>query len=83
MPVRVLIISSSTVLLSNVAILITNEFISNLKIQYTKLRDWIDVITLLNEKTLKQSAIVEKIDLKNLMNSKRFIFITLIKEKKY
>ena len=41
-----IIVSSSTALLTSIAILITNEHISNLKIRYTKLRDWINVITL-------------------------------------
>ena len=41
------ILSSSTALLTSIAILITNEYISKLKIRYTKLRDWINVITLL------------------------------------
>ena len=44
-----IIISSSTALLTSIAILITNDYISKLKIGYTKLRDWINVITLLNE----------------------------------
>ena len=39
-----IIISSSTALLTSIAILITNEYISKLKIRYTKLRDWINVI---------------------------------------
>ena len=52
-----IIISSSTALLTSIAILITNEYISKLKIRYTKLRDWIIVITLLYEKTLKQSMV--------------------------
>ena len=47
-------ISFSTALLTSITILITNEYISKLKIRYTKLRDWINVITLLYEKTLKQ-----------------------------
>ena len=59
-----IIISSSTALLTSIAILITNEYISKLKIRYTKLRDWINVITLLYEKTLKQSMIDKKIDQK-------------------
>ena len=42
------IISSSTALLTSIAILITNEYISKLKIGYTKLRDWINVNTLLH-----------------------------------
>ena len=54
------IISSSTALLTSIAILITNEYISKLNIRYTKLRDWINVITLLYEKTLKQSMIDKK-----------------------
>ena len=54
------IISSSTALLTSIAILITNEYISKLKIRYTKLRDWINVITLLYEKTLKQSMVDKK-----------------------
>ena len=76
-----IIISSSTALLSSIAILINNEYISKLKIRYTKLRDWIIVITLLYEKTLKQSRVDKKIDekeaeeLKNIYNhyiDKRF-----------
>ena len=57
-----IIISSSTALLTSLAILITNEYISKLKIRYTKLRDWINVITLLYEKTLKESMIDKKIN---------------------
>ena len=56
--------SSRTALLLSMAILITNEYISKLKIRYTKLRDWINVITLLYEKTLKQSMLDKKISLK-------------------
>ena len=56
------IISSSTALLTSIGILITNEYISKLKIRYTKLSDWINVITLLYEKTLKKSMIDKKID---------------------
>ena len=57
-----IIISSSTALLTSIAILITNEYISKLKIRYTKLRDWFNVITLLYEKTLKQSMVDKKIN---------------------
>ena len=56
------IISSSTALLSVIAKLITNEYFSKLKIRYTKLRDWINVITLLYEKTLKTSMVEKKTD---------------------
>ena len=59
-----IIISSSTALLTSIAILITNEYISKLKIRYTKLRDWINVITLLYEKTLKESMIDKVINRK-------------------
>ena len=57
-----IIISSSTALLTSIAILIANEYISKIKIRYTKLRDWINVITLLYEKTLKQTMVDKKID---------------------
>ena len=66
-----IIISSSTALLTSIAILITNEYISKLKIRYTKLRDWINVITLLYEKTLKQFMIDEKIDEKETQELKK------------
>ena len=59
-----IIISSSASLLTSIAILITNEYISKLKIRYTKLKDWINVITLLYEKTLRESMIGKKIDQK-------------------
>ena len=53
-----IIVASSTALLTSIAVLITNEYISKLKVRYTKLRDWINVIILLYEKTLK-TALVE------------------------
>ena len=57
-----IIASSTTAFITSIAILITNEYISNLKIRYTKIRDWINVITLLYEKTLKESMIDKKIN---------------------
>ena len=66
-----IIISSSTALLTSIAILITNEYISKLKIRYTKLRVWINVITLLYEKTLKQSMVDKKIDEKEAKELKK------------
>ena len=66
-----IIISSSTALLTGIAILDTNEYISKLKIRYTKLRDWINVITLLYEKTLKQSMIDKRIDEKEAQELKK------------
>ena len=55
-----IVLTSSTALLTSIAISITNKYISKLKIRYTNLRDWINVITLLYEKTLKESMIDEK-----------------------
>ena len=66
-----IIISISTALLTSIAILITNEYISNLKIRYTKLRDWINVITLLCEKTLKESMIDKVINQKEAVQLKQ------------
>ena len=66
-----IVISSSTALLTSIAILITNEYFSKLKIRYTKLRDWINVITLLYEKTLKESMIDKKIDQNELEQLKQ------------
>ena len=47
-----IIISSSTALLNSIVILITNEYISKLKLRYFKLKDWIDIITLFCENSL-------------------------------
>ena len=54
------IISSSTALLTSIAFLITNESISKLKRRCTKLRDWINVITLSFKKTLKTFMVDKK-----------------------
>ena len=61
-PEPAIIVSSSTALLTSIAILITNEYISKLKIRYTKIKDWINVTILLYEKTLKESMIDKKFD---------------------
>ena len=55
-PVRIMCAFSISIL-SSISTLFTNEYFSKLKIRYTKLRDWINVITLLLEKTLNQSMI--------------------------
>ena len=55
-----ILLTSSTALLTSLAILITNEYISKLKLRYTKLRDWINFITTLYEKTFNQSLIDKK-----------------------
>ena len=57
-----IIISSSTALLTSIAILITNENILKFKGRFTKVRDWINVITLLYEKTSKKSVVDKKTD---------------------
>ena len=56
-----IVLTSSTALISSIAILITNEYLSKLKFRYTKLRDWINFVTILYEKTLKESMIFKKI----------------------
>ena len=69
-----IVLTSSTASLTSLAILITSEYISKLKLRYTKLRDWINFITILYEKTLNQSMIDKKFDekeaseLKNIYN---------------
>ena len=55
-----IVLTSSTALITSLAILVTNENISKLKLRYTKLRDWINFITILYEKTLSQSMIDKK-----------------------
>ena len=60
-----IVISSNTSLLTSIANSFTNEYISKVKkIRYTKLRDWINVVTLLQEKILKESMVDKKIDAK-------------------
>ena len=59
-----IIISSGTALLTSIAVLRTNEYISKLKTGYTKLKDWIIVITLVYEKSLK----ISMVDVKMMKN---------------
>ena len=54
-------ISSSTALLTSIAILVTNENISKLKVRYNKLSDYINVITLLYTRNSKQSFVDKEI----------------------
>ena len=65
-----IVLTSSTALLTSIATLITNEFISKLKLRYTKLRDWTKYITILFEKTLTQ-FMVEKKDEKEASEIKK------------
>ena len=55
-----ILLTSSTALLTSLAILITSEYFSKLKLRYTKLRDWLNFITFLYEKTLNQSMVDKK-----------------------
>ena len=55
-----IVLTSSTALLTSIAILLTNEFISKIKARFTKLSDSINVNTLLFEKTLRESMIGKK-----------------------
>ena len=66
-----IVLTSSTALLTSLANLITNEYISKLKLRYTKLRDWINFITILYEKTLNQSTKDKKIDKKEAQELKK------------
>ena len=66
-----IIISSSTALLTSIAILITNEYIRKLKLRYTTLRDWTNVITLLYEKSFKTSMVDKKINEKEAEELKK------------
>ena len=61
-----IVLTSSRALLTSLAILITNEYISKLKLRYTKLRDWINFIIILYEKALKESMVDKKIDQKEV-----------------
>ena len=66
-----IVLTSSTALLTSLAILITKKYISKLKLRYSKLRDWINFITILYEKTLNQSMIDKKIDEKEALELKK------------
>ena len=56
------VLTNSTALLTSIAMIITNEYISKLKLRRTKKSDWINVSTLLCVTTLKQSVIDKKVD---------------------
>ena len=81
-PIIGIVLTSSTALLTSLAILITNEYISKLKLRYTKLRDWINFITILYEKTLNHSMIDKKIDEKEALELKKIynLYIDKIEE---
>ena len=66
-----IVLTSSGALLTSLALLITNEYISKLKLRYTKLRDWINFITILYEITLTQSMVDKKTDEKEALELKK------------
>ena len=66
-----IVLTSSKALLTSISILITNEYISKMKIRFTKPGNWINVITLLYEKTLNHSMIDKKIDGKEALELKK------------
>ena len=76
-----IVLTSPTALLTSIAILITNEYISKLKKRYTKLRGYIKVITLLYGKTLKQSLVGRKSDKKEAQELKKYYIHYLDKRK--
>ena len=51
------VLKTSAVLLTSFAILIANEYISELKKRLAKLKDWIKVVTSSNENTLETSMV--------------------------
>ena len=67
-----LMCASGISFLPSISTLITNEYFSKLKIRYTKkLKYCINVITLLYEKSLKQSMADKKIDGKDTLELKK------------
>ena len=50
---------------ASVATLITKEYFWELKLRLEKLKDWINMITILYDNTIKNSTIVKKIEAKD------------------
>ena len=67
-----IVLTSSSALLTSLAILITFEYISKLKFRFTKQRGWKCKITNLFEKTLSQPLVDKKIDQKEADELKKF-----------
>ena len=63
-----MITTSGISFLTSISTLITNEYFPKLKIRYTKLMDWVNVTTLLYEKTLKESMNYKKSMKKKVRN---------------
>ena len=67
----------------SIATVITNEYLSKRKARYTKLRDHVNMITLLYEKTLTESMMNKKIDEKEGENLKQIYNHYLEKRKDF
>ena len=76
-----IVLTSPTALLKSLAILITNEYVYKIKLRYTKLRDWINFIEILYEKTLNQSMVDKKFDEKEALEMKKIYNLYLGKRK--
>ena len=76
-----IVLTSSTALLMSLAILITNQYISKPKLQYTKLRDWINFVTILYQKTLNQSMVDKENDEKEVLELKKIYNLYIDKRK--
>ena len=74
-PSTSIVITSSTALLTSIAILIRNDYISKSKVRYKNLRDRMNFITPLNEKTLGQSMIDKKINPKEAEELKKIYIL--------
>ena len=69
------VLTSSSALLTSFAILITKEYFIKLNLRYTNLKDWVNFITILYEKTLNQSMIDKNIDEKEALERKNIYTI--------
>ena len=76
-----IVLTRSSALLTSRAILIANEYISKLKLRYTKLRDWINFITILYVKTIIQSMVDKTIDEKAALELRKIYNHDLDKRK--
>ena len=76
-----MICAGGILFLCSISTLISIEYFSKLKIRYTKLINWNNLITLFFEKFLKQSVVDKKIDEKEAFEIKKFYSHYLDKRK--
>ena len=62
-----MVLTSSSALLTSLAILITNEYVSIVKLRFTEKRCWKIFITILYKKTLNQPMVDQKLDEKQTL----------------